>query len=210
MSSPAPTSSPIFEGFSVSHAQILNGSESFTEALTRTNVEGWDVYGVSEASVEPDTDNYDNEGDDAVLSKWNWLNFVELNVQAGYVSFPLISTMTGAPVKSTAGNGGGTTYSMDLWAETMFNVQPRPMLIRMASRDKMGAPGSLILGFYRVNFAPITFEGPSYKEGLKVNYNGQAVLSQWDELGAAHTDTDETGATVKKVGQIIAMQRASA
>lgn len=156
--------------------------------------------------MEPDTDNYDNEGDDAVLSKWNWLNFVELSVQAGYVSFPLISNMTGAPITSTAG-AGTTNYSIDLWSETMFNIQARPMLIRMPSRDKTGKPCSLVAGLYRVNFAPITFDGPSYKEGLKVNYNGQAVLSQWDETGTEHTDKDELGATIKKVGKLIAVVR---
>lgn len=206
VSSPAPTQSAIFEGFSVSHAQILSGSETFLEALARTDIEGWDVYGVNEASMEPDTDNYDNEGDDAVLSKWNWLNFVELSVQAGYVSFPLISNMTGAPITSTAG-AGTTNYSIDLWSETMFNIQARPMLIRMPSRDKTGKPCSLVAGLYRVNFAPITFDGPSYKEGLKVNYNGQAVLSQWDETGTEHTDKDELGATIKKVGKLIAVVR---
>ena len=86
----------------MSHAQIPDGTETFRAALARTDIEGFDVYGVSEASMEPDTDNYDNEGDDAVLSKWNWMNFVEVSVQAGYISFPLISTLTGASVTSTA------------------------------------------------------------------------------------------------------------
>ena len=191
------------EGFSVSHAQVLDGVETFTEALTKTgsSLEAWDVYGVNEASLEPDTDSYDNEGDDAVLSKWNWMNFAEVSVQAGYLSFPLISSLTGASVRS--GTAGAGSNSIDLWSETMFNIPPRPMLIRVPSRDHLGQPCALIIGLYRVNFAPITFEGPSYKEGLKVNYNGQAVASLWDETGLEHTDTDALGATVKKVGQLI-------
>lgn len=204
MSTPTQQTSQILEGFSVSHAQILDGTESFLDALKRTgtDLESWDVYGVNEASVEPDTDNYDNEGDNAVLSKWNWMNFAELSVQAGYISFPLISSLTGAPVRSTT-NGSAPTYSIDLWSETMFNIAPRPMLIRVPSRDKFGTPCALIIGLYRVNFAPITFEGPTYKEGLKVNYNGQAVLSEWDETGAALTGTDALGQIIKKVGQLI-------
>ena len=86
---------------------------------------------------------------------------------------------------------------------SMFNVPPKPMLIRCPARDTLGKPCSLIFGLYRVNFAPISFEGPSYKEGLKTNYNGQAVLSKWDEKGVEITDLDEVGQPIKKVGKLI-------
>ena len=37
---------------------------------------------------------------------------------------------------------------------------------------------------YRVNFGPISFDGPSYKSGLLLNYTGRAVMSDKDETGA--------------------------
>lgn len=283
----APTQ--IVEGFSLNHAQILDGTETFAEALARTDLEGWDIYGVNEASLDPDTDQFINEGDDAQLSVWNWLNGADVNVQAGYVSFPLIANLTGetvtesggtsevqtititgtptsgdftltydgdetaaipynataAQVKTalaaldtldasditvtggpfpgtpvvvtfdlahgdvaaltadddglsggtspavgiattTPGTGGqdDTIYEMPLWSEDSFNIAPRPMLATMPSKDHRGNVRLFVIGLYRVQFAPITFDGPKYKEGLKINYGGRATSSQWDETGA--------------------------
>ena len=88
------------EAFSLSHAQILDGETTFLDAIATAAAEDEDIYGVNEASLEPDTDSYDNEGDDAVLSTWSWLNSAELTVQAGYLSFELIARMTGRPVET--------------------------------------------------------------------------------------------------------------
>jgi hypothetical protein len=38
---------------------------------------------------------------------------------------------------------------------------------------------------YSVQFNPIAFDGPSYKNGLVVNYSGKALMSSVDEKGAA-------------------------
>lgn len=279
----------IVEGFSLNHAQILDGAETFEAALARTDLEGWDIYGVNEASLDPDTDQYINEGDDAQLSVWNWINGADVSVQAGYVSFPLIAnltgeditesgataeaqtiTITGGPTGGTytltyggqtttgipynataaqvasalaalstldaddiavtggphpgtpivvtfdmsagdvaqmtasgAGLTGGTTpavavtttaqsadtedviYSMPLWSEDSMNVPPRPMLTTMPSKDNRGRVRLFVIGLYSVQFAPITFDGPAYKEGLKINYGGRAVTSAYDETGTA-------------------------
>lgn len=279
--------SQIVEGFSLNHAQIMDGSETFEEALTRTELEGWDIYGVSEASLDPDTDQWINEGDDAQLSIWNWVNGADLSVQAGYISFPLIAnltgeevtesggtsevqtltasgpptagsftitydgqtatgvafnatavairdklaalsnldvddiTVTGGPINTTPvvvtfdlaqgnvstlvinntgltggtvavatttpGTGGqdDTIYEMPLWSEDSFNVPPRPMLTTMPSRDNRGKVRLFVIGLYSVQFAPITFDGPKYKEGLKINYGGRAMMSAFDETGVA-------------------------
>lgn len=294
------------EGFSLNHAQILDGSETFEEALARTDLEGWDIYGVNEASLDPDTDQYINEGDDVQLSVWNWLNGADVSVQAGYVSFPLIANLTGedvtesggtaevqtititgsptggtypltyagqttagipfnataAQVKtalaalsnldaddivtaggphpatpvtvtfdvsagdvalmtasgasltggstpavavttSTPGAGGGdaTIYSIPLWTEDSFNIEPRPMLTTLPSKDHRGKVRLFVIGLYRVQFAPLTFDGPQYKEGLKVNYGGRATMSGFDETGAAFAGGK------KRVGTLVSRPR---
>lgn len=178
--------STIVEAFSLSHVQILDGLTAFADVTTGSTAWG-DVYGVNDASLDPDTDSYDNEGDDVVRSTWNWLNKAELAVQAGYVSFALIANMTGRTISST-GSGDSIVYGIDLWHEDDFNVPRKPMIIRMPSKDHLGAVRYLDIGLYTVSFAPITFDGPQYKDGLKVNYNGQALVSTVDELGAAFSD----------------------
>lgn len=178
--------STIVEAFSLSHVQILDGATAFADVTTGSTAWG-DVYGVNDASLDPDTDSYDNEGDDVVRSTWNWLNKAELAVQAGYVSFALIANMTGRTISST-GSGDSIVYGIDLWHEDDFNVPRKPMIIRMPSKDHLGAVRYLDIGLYTVSFAPITFDGPQYKDGLKVNYNGQALVSTVDELGAAFSD----------------------
>lgn len=179
--------STIVEAFSLSHAQILDGTTAFSAVTTGSSAWG-DIYGVNDASLDPDTDSYDNEGDDAVLSTWNWMNKADLAVQAGYVSFALIANMTGRTISST-GSGNSIVYGIDLWHEDDFNVPRRPMIIRMPSKDHLGAVRYLDIGLYSVSFAPITFDGPQYKDGLKVNYNGQALMSTVDELGATFADS---------------------
>jgi hypothetical protein len=184
---------PIFEGFSLSHAQILDGTTDFLSALASEDL---DVYGVDDGSLDPDTSDFDNEGDDAVLSSWQWLNFATVGVKAGYVSFPLIAKMTGQSI-SSSGSGAGIVYGMDLWHEDSMNVASRPMLLRMPSKDRDGKVRSLTIGLFKVTFAPITFDGPTYKDGLKVHYGGKCLMSPTDEKGALFTDGK------KRVGKLI-------
>lgn len=185
---------PRVEAFSLTHAQVLDGATTFHNALTLG--QDYDIYGVDQASLEPDTDSFENEGDDAVLSTWEWLNFASVNVRAGYLSFPLIATLTGQAIASS-GAGASQWLEMDLWHEDSFNVGSRPMLIRMPSKDANGAVRLLDIGLYKVSFAPMTFDGPAYKDGLKVNYNGRALLSPTDETGATFADGK------KRIGRLI-------
>jgi hypothetical protein len=101
----------------------------------------------------------------------------------------------------TQGGGDATTYGMDLWHEDTFNVASRPMLLKVPSKDSAGHPRDLLIGLYRVDFAPITFDGPAYKDGLKVNYNGTAVLSLYDEVGAAFSDGKKRAGRLISVGK---------
>lgn len=178
--------STIIEAFSLTHAQVLDGATSFDSVGTGTGDWG-DVYGVNDASLDPDTDSYDNEGDDVVRSTWNWLNKADVQVQAGYFSFPLIAQLTGKTI-SSSGAGDSIVYGIDLWHEDDANIGRKPMIIRMPSKDHLGAPRYMDIGLYSVSFAPVTFDGPSYKDGLKVNYTGQALMSSVDELGNTFAD----------------------
>lgn len=161
--------SGIFEAFSVSHAAILDGT---------TGAETADIYGVRQGSVSVNSDSYDNTGDDAVLSNWFWFNYAEITISSGYVPFQVISLLTGAPVTSTA-----DTWSLPMWTEKSLNQPPRPVLIRVPSKDSLGAVRTMDIILYRVQFQPIAFDGPNYKDGLVLNYTGRAVLSTVDETG---------------------------
>ena len=192
--------SPIAEAFSVSHAQILSGTDTFLQAIAKAAMDTEDIYGVSEASLEPDVGDYDNEGDDSVLSSWSWINKAELTVQAGYISFPLIAALTGQTMTSST-SGGKESLHLDLWHEDSMNVAPKPMIVKMPSKDRDGAPADFVFGLYRVNFKPITFEGPAYKDGLKVNYDGIALASSVDEKGVKFADGK------KRFGKLLLIQR---
>ena len=193
------TFEPVIESFSLSHAMIVDGLTTFLDALAVASLD-WDIYGVNEASLDPDTDSYDVEGDDTVMSTWSWLNFADLKVQAGYLSFPLIAQLTGRPIESST-FGGKELFGMDLWHEDSMNVAPKPALLKMPAKDRLGNAADLIIGLYRVQFAPITFDGPAYKDGLKVNYDGKALYSAVDELGNPFADGK------KRVGRLLAVQR---
>lgn len=163
-----------FESFSVSHAAILDGS---------TGAEAADIYGVREGSVSIDSDSFDNTGDDVVLSNWFWFNYAEVTISSGYVPFSTVSLITGIPVTSS-----GDEYRMNLWTPSSNNQPSRPVLIRVPSRDSAGATRTMDIVMFKVQFMPISFDGPTYKDGLVLNYSGRAVVSPVDEAGVALTE----------------------
>jgi hypothetical protein len=165
------------EAFSLSHAAILDGTTGLEE------VDG-DIYGVNEASLTPNSDEYENEGDDTVMSTWAWLNYAELDVQAGYLPFVLIALLSGEPVTSS-GADPADFYEIELWTDRSFNQPSRPVYLRMPAKHSDGSVRQLEGVLYKVQFGPITFDGPAYKDGLKVNYEGKALLSDNDETGTA-------------------------
>lgn len=185
---------PTVEGFSLSHAAILNGSSGIEE-------EFGDIYGINSGSMELDQDSFDNTGDDTILSTWYWANKVNLTIQAGYIPFETISLITGSVVKSS-GSGANQSFEIPLWEENAMNTQPRPMLVRVPSKDKLGAVRVLDFILFKVQFQPISFDGPAYKEGLKVNYNGSALFSDTDEKGNPVLDS-RTGKPSKAVGRLL-------
>lgn len=288
------------EAFSLTHAQVLDGTQAFLAAslASGTAADDLDIYGVNDASMTPNLDRYENEGDDDVLSRWIWLNYAEIAVQSGYLSMPLYArlsdqtidtsgavaavnevqtiTMTATGGTFTITHGGQTTsaipyndsnanvlaallalstldtgdvavtgaagtytltfgadyaatdvpmvtlgvgsltggtatvvettkgapassdvYGLDLWHEDSMNTPPLPAILKMPSKDEDGVVRTLTIGLYKVQFEPITFEGPKYKDGLKVNWNGTALKSAKDELGVAFPDGR------KRVGKLL-------
>lgn len=167
----------IVEGFSISHAAILDGS-------TGAEAVNGDIYGVRDGNLEVDTDSYDNTGDDSVLSTWFWFNFATITVQSGYVPFDVIALLTGSTVTSS-GTAPNDYYNLPLWEEGSLNQPTRPVLARVPSRDHTGTPRTLDILLYRVQFEPINFDGPSYRDGLLLNYSGRALMSSVDEKGTA-------------------------
>lgn len=167
----------VVEGFSLTHAAILDGTTGAEE------VNG-DIYGVRTGTIAADTGSYDNTGDDAVLSSWYWFNFATITVQAGYVPFDTIALLAGSTITSS-GSGASDYYWLPLWEEASLNQPPRPMLIRVPAKDKLGVARTLDFVLYRVTFGPFSFDGPSYKSGLLLNYSGRATLSTVDEKGAS-------------------------
>lgn len=168
-------STTTFEGFSVSHAAILDGTTGADD------VNG-DIYGVRSGAVALDTNTFDNTGDDFVLSNWAWFNFATVTITSGYLPFKLISLITGSPITSS-GAAPDDYYSIALWDEKSLNQSTKPLYIRVPSKDSLGVPREMDIILYRVQFAPITFDGPVYKDGMLANYSGRATMSSVDEMG---------------------------
>ena len=302
----------IVEGFSVSHAAILDG---VSPAFAGDNDDAQslelatDLYGVKEASLEADISDFDNEGDDSVLSTWYWLNYANVSVTMGYVPFDAISAITGETITSTADdvgpnlvsvarNGSSTSelvltfseklatatsaailealtfaggaskqtasgatiagsrvtiaglagvsdtttvayaggsakplkdtspganavadftaktvgfrasprstdsdvHQINIWTESALNQPTRPLLLQLPAKDSDGVPRRLYIVLYRVQFAPLSFQGPSYKEGLMVDYSGKALISTKDETGT------NLPAGVRAIGKLVSVR----
>lgn len=187
-------SSATVEGFSLSHAAILDGTTGADAAFG-------DIYGIRSGSLELDQDSYDNTGDDAVLSTWYWANKVNVTVQGGYIPFQTLSLISGSQITSS-GSGNSQMFSLPLWEQNSINTTPRPMRLRVPSKDNTGAVRFLDFILYKVQFQPFSFDGPTYKDGLLLNYNGSALFSSTDEKGNPVLDS-VTGQPSKAIGRLV-------
>lgn len=185
---------PIVEGFSLSHAAILDGT-------TGADAVNGDIYGINSGSIAVETDSYDNTGDDTVLSTWNWFTKATLTIQGGYIPFNLIALINGSKVTSS-GTAPNDFYTLPLWEDRNQNTAAKPVLIRIPSKDSNGVPRTIDFVLFRVQFQPITFDGPNYKDGLKVNYTGTALMSSTDEKGGAVLDS-QTGVAARAIGRLV-------
>jgi hypothetical protein len=167
-------STGIFEGFSVSHAAILDGT---------TGAEAASVYGVHTASIAANTGNFDNTGDDTILSTWYWIDYATLTVEGGYVPFSTIALLT-TSTQVSSGSSPNDYFSLPLWEAASANVPPKPVKITLPSKDSAGTVRNMDYVLFKVQFSPISFTGPVYKSGLRLNYTGRAIMSNVDETGA--------------------------
>lgn len=184
------TNQMVVEGFSVTHAAILTGSTAAENIASQLA----DVYGVRSGALDVDTGDFDNTGDDGILSNWAWFNFATVTIEAGYIPFELIATLTGATITSS-GTGVNAYQSLPLWNEGALNQPTRPVLVRVPAKDMDGNTRTIDFVLFKVQFAPIKFDGPTYKDGLKVNFSGKALMSTKDEAGNTLTE--------KAIGRVI-------
>lgn len=166
-------STRIFEGFSLSHAAILDGV---------TGAENATLYGCRNGTIATDSGNFENTGDDIVLSEWFWINFANVTVEEGFIPFDTVALITGTTV-SSSGAAPNDYYSVPLWTLASMNTITRPMAVRCPAKDSAGSLYTLDFVLYKVQFMPFNFTGPSYKNGLTFSVNGRALMSTNDEVG---------------------------
>jgi hypothetical protein len=164
-----------FEGFSLSHAAILSGT---------TGAEASTVYGVRNGTISTDQGNFENTGDDVVLSEHFWINFANVTIEEGFIPFSTIALITGTSVASS-GAAGADYYAIPLWTLSSMNQPTFPLAIRVPSKDAVGQVRTLDFVLYKVQFQPFNFTGPSYKTGLSCSIAGRALFSAANELGNA-------------------------
>ncbi len=168
-----------FEGFSLSHAAILTAG---------TGAEAATVYGVNNGTISTDQGNFENTGDDVVLSEHFWINFANVTIAEGYIPFSTIALITGTTVTSS-GAAGADYYAIPLWTLSSMNQPTFPMAIRVPSKDTLGQIRTLDFVLYQVQFQPFNFTGPSYKTGLTCAIAGRALFSAVSETNAALPST---------------------
>ncbi len=185
----AATNGTSFEGFSLSHAAILSGT---------TGAEAATVYGVNNGTISTDQGNFENTGDDVVLSEHFWINFANVTIQEGFIPFSTIALITGTTVTSS-GAAGSDYYAIPLWTLSSMNQPTQPMAIRVPAKDSSGNIRTLDFVLYRVQFQPFNFTGPSYKTGLSCSIAGRALFSTANEIGTAFADGQGS-----RIGRLVA------
>jgi hypothetical protein len=174
------STTPTFEGFSLSHAAVLDTSGAITG--TGTGAESQTLYGVRNGTLATDSGNFENTGDDFVLSEWFWFNFANLTIESGFMTFNTLAQVTGTAI-SSSGTSPTDYYALPLWTWNSLNQITRPVALRVPARDTSGAIRTTDFILYRVQFQPFNFTGPSYKNGLTVSLAGRALMSVYDEQG---------------------------
>lgn len=175
---------PNISSFSLSHVGILDGE---------TAAEVADLYGVNEGSLELESDMYERTGDDRILSTNRWITKGTVSFRSNYLPLDMLALLYGTPVVS-----GADGLTMQLWTEKGMNIKPRPVVVEAPGEDHDGNPMSIRIVLYKVKFGQISFDQfMSYKEGLAISLEGDALLSDSDELGAEFEDN--LGARIGKI-----------
>jgi hypothetical protein len=161
------------EAFSLTDAAILDGT---TGAMTQ------DIFGVKTGTLSANVSQYDNTGNDVVLSRWVWSDYATVTIESGFIPWSMYALITGTTIFSS-GAGNADYYSLPLWDIQALNQPTRPMRLRSLSKDSNGLVRTMDFILYKVQFNPINFTGPSYKTGVMFTCSGTALYSTVDEVG---------------------------
>lgn len=162
------TPAVFLEGFSISHAAILDGETTAEEAAKR------DFYGVQSASVSANEESFEEVSNDIVIGSWNSISSINIEVSSGFMSLSIFDRFSFEDKKP---------LSLDLWNPSAINPAHVPILFRIPSRNQNGVYFNFDIVLFNVKLKPYSLDSLSYKEGLKVSYKGQAFLSDVDEVG---------------------------
>jgi len=176
MSTPTKT----IEAFSVSHAAILKGTLDIGDAGTEETY--GDIYGVDTGTITVTVGTYKNTGDDVVKSVWKYIEDAEISIRGGFIPFDLINLITGSSI-SSSGSGDDLRWDIPFWEKEWNNLTPKPVVIKCPSKDSDGNVRDFYIVLYKVYFGDFSLEGLGYKEGVKISYNGTAVMADTDEAG---------------------------
>lgn len=166
------------ESFSLTGASILNGT---------TGAELQQIYGIRTGTLSANISQFDNTGNDIVISHWVWSDYATVTIESGFIPWNMYSAITGTTITSS-GAAGADYYSLPLWDRNALNMPPMPMRLRTLSKDSNGAVRTFDIVLYKVQFNPINFTGPSYKTGLTFSCSGTALYSSSDEVGNVLTN----------------------
>jgi hypothetical protein len=166
------------EAFSLSAASILNGT---------TGADQQAIYGVRTGTLSANISQYDNTGNDRVLSRWVWSDYATVTIETGFVPWAMYSLITGVTIGSS-GTAPSDYYSMPLWDLASLNQPTQSMRLRSTAKDSSSKQLTFDIILYKVQFNPINFTGPAYKTGLNFNCSGTALYSNNDEQGVALTN----------------------
>ena len=174
------TPTKIVEAFSISHASILTGSADIGAASPEETY--GDIYGVDTGTITVTVGTYKNTGDDVVKSVWKYIEDAEVSIRGGFIPFDLINLLTGATI-SSSGSGDSLRWDLPFWEKAWNNIAPKPVLVKCPSKDSDGNVRDFYIVLYKVYFGDFSIEGLGYKDGVKISYNGTAVMSSVNEAG---------------------------
>ena len=152
-------------------------------ARRRPVLVGATVDGVNNGTISTEQGNFENTGDDVVLSEHFWINFANVTIVEGYIPFSTIALITGTVVTSS-GAAGADFYAIRC-GPCQHEPADFPMAIRVPSKDTLGQIRTLDFVLYAVQFQPFNFTGPTYKTGLSCSIAGRALFSGVSETNEA-------------------------
>lgn len=94
-----------------------------------------------------------------------------------------MAQITGSSAYSNTAGANASELSVPFWDEDCGNQPPYPAIVRMPSRDSLGNSLYLDVLLYKVQLGPVQLQNIQYKTVVSVNYTGQILMSDYDELG---------------------------